>query len=90
MTTEIARTSVFAHHIIETIGNNGMDYSTLLNHKPLIESYGNINNLAREIHKLITLEIVVTTKIYTPEEGDDFRLSLTKRGIRILKNTNHE
>ena len=86
----VAQPPIFAYQIIETLGSSGMHYSTLLNHKPLIERYGDVNKLAGEIHKLIALQIVVTKKTYSPEEGDDFKLTLTKRGMIILKNPNHE
>ena len=69
MSTEVVESPVFAYQIMETIGNHGMDYSTLLNHKPLIERYGDINKLAGESHKLIALQIIIAEKIYSPEEG---------------------
>ena len=90
MSTEVTEPPVFAYQIIETIGESGMHYSTLLNHEPLIEGYGDVNRLAGEVHKLIALQIITTEKTYTPEEGDDFKLKLTKRGMNILKNPNHE
>ena len=90
MAVDIVEPPIFGYQIIETIGEHGMDYSTLLNHKPLINRYGDINILAGEVHKLIALQIVITEKIYSPEEGDDFKLKLTERGMNMLKNPNHE
>ena len=90
MTTEITTPPVFAYQIIETVGDLGIHYSDLLNHKPLVERYGDVNRLAGEIHKLIALQMIVTEKTYSPEEGDDFRLTLTKRGKNLLKDPSHE
>ena len=86
MSTKVVEPPVFAYQIIETIGESGMHYSTLLNHEPLIERYVDVSKLAGEAHKLIALQIVATEKTYSSEEGDDFKLTLTKRGMIILKN----
>ncbi len=85
MSTEVTEPPVFAYQIIETIGESGMDYSELLNREPLIEMYGDLNGLASEVHKLIALEVIITEKTYTPEEGEDFKLKLTKRGMRLCR-----
>ena len=90
MEFEIEDLPIFPYQVIETIGESGMIYTTLLNYPSLLEIYKDINIVAGELHKLIALQIVVTEKTYSPEEGDDFMLTLTERGMRMLKNHCHK
>lgn len=90
MSCQLKLLNHLSHHIIESIGLNGIHYSTLLEDAELTKRYGGVNMLAGEIHKLIALYVVETTKTYSPEDGSDFKLSLTKRGRHIFKDPNHE
>lgn len=89
MSTKVAEPPLFPYPVIELIGSKVMHYSALLNSADLIKQYGNVNILAGEIHKLITLRIVEAETTYSPEDGSDFKLSLTSRGKNMLKNWDH-
>lgn len=91
MSTEIADVPIFAYMIIDEIGDSGMDFSTLINQQNVLQRYDNdVNKIAMEIQKLRAFGMITIDKIQVPEEGDDLRLSLTKRGLGILKNPYHE
>ena len=89
MESEIEDQPICPYQIIETIGESGMIHTTFLGYPPLLERYGNMNILTREISKLIRLQIVTTEKINSPEDND-FMLTLTERGMRMLKDQCHE
>jgi hypothetical protein len=85
MTTEYEELPPVSYQILEVISDSGINYSSLLNDKALVERYSNINILAAEIHKLIIFKIIASEKIYSLEEGNDFKLTLTPRGKSMLK-----
>ena len=84
--SEIIEDPHISYQIMEFISDSGTLYSNLINELQIIERYGDVNALAVEIRKLIVLKIIESTKEYSQEEGDDFRLTLTERGKTILKN----
>ena len=80
----------YGYPIIKAVGKQGITYTDLLIHAPLVEMYGDLNRVAGEVHKLIALSVISTEKTYSPEEGDDYILSLTKYGLNILKHLQSE
>ena len=91
MAYEISEQPVLAYQIIEEIGKSGMDFSTLICKDRILERYDkNVNKITAEIQKLITFGIITITKTINPEEGDELRFKLTKRGLVILNNNFHE
>ena len=55
-----------------------------------LERCRDINIVTGELYKLITLQIIFIKKTYSPEECDDFKLTITECGMRMLKNQCHK
>jgi len=73
------------YRIMERIPEGGMMYSDLINDRQLVGSYGGVNNVSSEIRKMSALRIIEPRWVCNGEEGDDFRLTLTVRGARMIE-----
>jgi len=73
------------YRIMERIGEDGMLYSDLISDRQLVGSYGGVNNVSSEIRKMSALRIIEPRWVCSDDEGEDFRLTLTKRGLRMVE-----
>ena len=73
---------------LETIGDSGMIYTDLLNQPDLLKIYKDINVVAYEVHKGIGQKMITTEKVWTAEEGDDYKIMLTEYGKNWIKDQN--
>ena len=85
MATEVELPLV-SYDILEYIKDDaGIAYSTLLNINSLVTRYPDVGEFVDRVHKLIALGLIEASLETSEEEGDDYRLSLTKRGSNTLK-----
>lgn len=74
-----------AVEILKYISNDSILYSSILCNQGLKDAIGDIDNITANVHKLIA-EGIISSKIkISPQEGEDFELSLTDFGKMVLK-----
>lgn len=73
----------YSRPILDAIGD-GIMYSDLLCDKKLISSHGTIGGFVDAVQDLADMKAIRLEDHWSPEEGDDFKMSLTDRG-RFLR-----
>lgn len=75
------------YRIMERISGGGVSYSDLIRDRRLVGSYGGVDNVSSEIRKMSALRIIEPRWVSGDDDGEDFMLALTARGMRMLEGT---